>query len=99
MDTAMANSMNWELELQRPLHVPEIDGQPVGGQASFTRSGLMVAPRKGDLLLFAYKNVNNTFDNGFAEHSACKEILGGRKWIAVQWYREGLDYEHPFKGH
>jgi hypothetical protein len=37
----------------------------------------MVAPRKGDLLLFAYKNANNTFDNGFAELSACKEILGG----------------------
>jgi hypothetical protein len=57
----------------------------------------MVAPRKGDLLLFAYKNANNTFDNGFSEHSACK-ILGGRKWIAVQWYREGVDYEHPYSG-
>jgi hypothetical protein len=78
--------------------VPEIDGQPAGGQTAFTRSGLMVAPRKGDLLLFAYKNANNTFDNGFSEHSACK-ILGGRKWVAVQWYREGVDYEHPYKGH
>jgi prolyl 4-hydroxylase len=76
--------------------IPEIDGQPAGGQTSFTRSGLMVAPRKGDLLLFAYKYTNDTMDNGLTEHSGCK-ILGGRKWIATQWYREGVDYEHPWQ--
>ena len=77
-------------------NVPKINGKPAGGQTSFTRSGLMVTPSKGDLLLFAYKSANNTMDNGFTEHSGCK-ILGGRKWIAVQWHQEGVDYEHPWQ--
>jgi prolyl 4-hydroxylase len=57
-------------------NVPEINGKPAGGQTSFKRSGLMVTPRKGDLLLFAYKSANNTMDNGFTEHLGFK-ILGG----------------------
>jgi hypothetical protein len=56
--------------------VPKVDHKPAGGQTSFTRSGLMVTPRKGNLLLFAYKSANNTMDNGFMEHLGCK-ILGG----------------------
>jgi hypothetical protein len=66
-----------------------------GGQTSFTRSGLMVAPNVGDLLLFTYKHANNTMDHGFTEHSGCP-ILGGRKWIATQWYREGVNLDHPW---
>ena len=43
----------------------------------------------------SYKHANDTMDHGFTEHSGCP-ILGGRKWIATQWYREGVDLEHPW---
>mmetsp|Transcript_6015 Transcript_6015/g.8864 ORF Transcript_6015/g.8864 Transcript_6015/m.8864 type:complete len:492 (+) Transcript_6015:59-1534(+) len=66
-----------------------------GGQTSFTRSGMMIMPRPRDLLLFSYKHHNDTWDNGFTEHSGCP-ITGGRKWIATQWYREGVNYDVPW---
>ena len=74
-----------------------------GGQTSFTRSGLMIQPRRGDLLLFTYKFRNNTVDNGFTEHSGCPiRGEGGtalRKWIATQWYREGVDYDRDWESY
>merc|ERR1711862_901248 len=67
-----------------------------GGQTSFTRAGgLIIKPSAGDLLLFTYKHANNTMDNGLTEHSGCP-LRRGRKWIATQWYREGVDYGQPF---
>uniref|UniRef100_A0A7S1ZNJ8 Fe2OG dioxygenase domain-containing protein n=2 Tax=Trieres chinensis TaxID=1514140 RepID=A0A7S1ZNJ8_TRICV len=69
-----------------------------GGRTSFTRSGLMVSPRRGSLLLFTYKYENGTVDTGFTEHSGCP-IKGGRKWIATQWYREGVDYDRDWESY
>ena len=62
-----------------------------GGHTSFTTGALKIAPREGDLLLFAYKGLDGqTMVGKQAEHSGCP-IREGRKWIATQWYREGLN--------
>lgn len=67
-----------------------------GGGTSFMRSGMMVLPEPGDLLLFAYKYANGSVDNGFTQHSGCP-IRHGRKWIATQWFREGVDYDQTWQ--
>eukprot|EP00957_Ditylum_brightwellii_P144937 11039549-Ditylum_brightwellii.AAC.1 len=66
-----------------------------GGQTLFTRSGMMIMPWPRDLLLFSYKHHNGMWDNGFMKHSGCP-ITGSRKWIATQWYREGVNYDVPW---
>jgi hypothetical protein len=35
-------------------------------------------------------------DNGFTEHSGCP-LRSGRKWIATQWYREGVSVLRPWE--
>ena len=66
-----------------------------GGATSFTKGGLMVAPRPRQLLLFAYKHPNGTMDDGLTEHSGCP-VRAGRKWIATQWFREGISLDEPW---
>lgn len=60
-----------------------------GGQTSFTEGALKVQPGMGDMLLFAYRYANGSMTGREAEHSGCP-IREGKKWIATQWYREGL---------
>jgi len=66
-----------------------------GGHTSFTRAGLMVKPEANSLLVFSYKFDNGTMDGGQSEHSSCP-VLGGRKWVGNQWFREGVDAENPW---
>jgi len=65
-------------------HLPE-----KGGQTSFTVGALKVQPIEGDMLLFAYKGDRDRMVGLEAEHSGCP-IRQGQKWIATQWYREGV---------
>eukprot|EP00040_Diaphanoeca_grandis_P014683 m.74626 g.74626 ORF g.74626 m.74626 type:complete len:504 (+) comp24682_c0_seq1:172-1683(+) len=66
-----------------------------GGQTSFTRSGLMISPEPNDFLIFGYKLNDGTMDTGKSEHSGCP-VTKGKKWIATQWYREGVDIDTPW---
>ena len=53
------------------------------------RGGLVVTPRPGQLLLFAYKHANGSMDDGLTEHSGCP-VDEGRTWTASPIvYREG----------
>jgi len=60
----------------------------LGGHTSFTESTHKVVPVEGDMLLFAYRLKNGRMSRE-AEHSGCP-IRRGQKWIATQWYREGV---------
>lgn len=60
-----------------------------GGQTSFTESALKVVPAEGDMLLFAYRYPDGKMTRAEAEHSGCP-LRAGKKWIATQWYREGV---------
>ena len=70
-----------------------------GGYTTFTRSGLKVVPRRGQLLFFGYKlnatDASNAMDDGHTEHSGCP-LRRGRKWIATMWYREGVTPERDW---
>lgn len=67
-----------------------------GGYTTFTRSGLKVVPKRGQLLFFGYKlnasDPGNAMDRGHTEHSGCP-LRRGTKWIATMWYREGVTPE------
>lgn len=65
------------LYLQTPLK---------GGATTFPEVGLEVAPVKGSLLYFAYRDVNGNFDRESLHSSA--PVLDGEKWIATLWIRE-----------
>jgi len=68
-----------------------------GGMTSFTRGGIMVKPKPRQLLLFSFKTLNGTFDAGVTEYSECP-VHAGRKWVAAQWYREGVNHDRPWYG-
>jgi prolyl 4-hydroxylase len=67
-----------------------------GGYTLFTRSGLKVVPRRREMLFFGYKN-NHTraMDHGHTEHTGCP-LREGKKWIATQWYRDGVSEDHDW---
>ena len=68
-----------------------------GGYTIFTRSGLKVVPKARQMLFFGYKLKNSRrMDNGLTEHTGCP-IREGRKWIATQWYREGMTAERGWE--
>ena len=74
-----------------------------GGDTLFTRVGLKVVPKPGQLLFFGYKLRDEgsptgwaaAMDNGVTEHSGCP-LREGRKWIATMWFREGVSAERPW---
>ena len=74
-----------------------------GGDTLFTRVGLKVVPKPGQLLFFGYKLRDEgsptgwaaAMDNGVTEHSGCP-LHEGRKWIATMWFREGVSAERPW---
>mmetsp|Transcript_94574 Transcript_94574/g.282439 ORF Transcript_94574/g.282439 Transcript_94574/m.282439 type:complete len:417 (+) Transcript_94574:43-1293(+) len=61
----------------------------LGGHTSFTEGTHKVVPLQGDMLLFAYRYSDGRMTGREAEHSGCP-IRRGKKWIATQWYREGV---------
>ena len=68
-----------------------------GGATTFTTSGLKIEPVANSLLFFAYRHLDDhgTMDNGQTEHSGCP-ITGGEKFIAVQWFRDGVTQQRPW---
>jgi len=60
-----------------------------GGATHFTTDVLKVQPNLGDLLIFAYRYPDGRMTGQEAEHSGCP-VRKGKKWIATQWYREGV---------
>jgi len=63
-----------------------------GGYTYFSRSSLKVVPKPRQMLFFGYKLKDEQMDNGLTEHTGCP-VREGRKWIATQWYREGITAE------
>lgn len=64
-----------------------------GGYTMFTRSAIKVVPKARQMLFFGYKiNGRAHMDDGLTEHTGCP-LREGRKWIATQWYREGMTAE------
>ena len=82
-------------------------GEPVGW-CSAQRSCVSSLPNKpthlhtalAQMLFFGYKLNGNPprMDNGFTEHCGCP-VYGGHKWIATQWYREGMTAERGWEWH
>ena len=75
-----------------------------GGYTYFSRSGLKVVPKRGQMLFFGYKlppareGGPPTMDDGHTEHSGCP-LREGRKWIATMWYREGMTAEKGWESY
>ena len=68
-----------------------------GGFTTFTQAGLKVVPKRGQMLLFGYKlNGSPYMDDGLTEHSGCP-LREGSKWVATQWYREGVSEERGWE--
>mmetsp|Transcript_66783 Transcript_66783/g.206787 ORF Transcript_66783/g.206787 Transcript_66783/m.206787 type:complete len:324 (-) Transcript_66783:7-978(-) len=68
----------------------------LGGHTSFTEGTHKVVPVEGDMLLFAYRCADGRMTGREAEHSGCP-VRRGRKWIATQWYREGVDEDFTWQ--
>jgi hypothetical protein len=64
-----------------------------GGATSFTKADVFVKPKRGSATFFTYMGSDNLMDTGFTEHSGCP-VLGGEKWIATAWMREGVTKEN-----
>ncbi len=92
--------MSWACTILPPLSVATaiLYCHPArrGGHTTFTRGALKVVPRPGDLLLFVYKLPDGRADGGLTEHSGCPVRAGRRKWIATQWFREGISLDEPW---
>ena len=57
-----------------------------GGETTFPRCGLSVAPRKGSAVYFAYTDAQSRIDP--MSFHAGAPVLQGEKWIATRWMRE-----------
>lgn len=57
-----------------------------GGETTFPRSGLAIAPRKGCAVYFAYTDAQSRVDP--MSYHAGAPVLRGEKWIATRWMRE-----------
>lgn len=70
-----------------------------GGDTLFTRSGLKVLPKPGQMLFFGYKMLSKhgkpLMDTGHTEHTGCP-LREGHKWIATMWFREGMSAERDW---
>ena len=71
--------------------VPEL-----GGATNFQHAGVYVKPELGAAAFFSYMDPDTRKkETGFTTHSGCPVILG-RKRIAVQWMRIGVDNDNPW---
>ena len=61
------------------------DGE-AGGETTFPRCGLSVAPRKGSAVYFAYTDAQSRIDP--MSFHAGAPVVRGEKWIATRWMRE-----------
>eukprot|EP00978_Attheya_sp_CCMP212_P012042 scaffold29883_cov48-Attheya_sp.AAC.1 len=66
-----------------------------GGSTNFKNAGVTVKPTLGSAVFFSYLGEDGNMDNQFTEHSGCP-VIEGRKHIAVQWMRLGVDNENPW---
>ena len=57
-----------------------------GGETTFPRCGLSVAPRKGSAVYFAYTDAQSRIDP--MSFHAGAPVVRGEKWIATRWMRE-----------
>lgn len=57
-----------------------------GGETTFPRCGLSVAPRKGSAVYFAYTDAQSRTDP--LSYHAGAPVQRGEKWIATRWMRE-----------
>ncbi|HEY4530603.1 MAG TPA: 2OG-Fe(II) oxygenase [Luteimonas sp.] len=57
-----------------------------GGETTFPRCGLSVAPRKGSAVFFAYTDARSRTDP--MSFHAGAPVVRGEKWIATRWMRE-----------
>ena len=67
----------------------------VGGATNFKNVGIHVNPEPGTAVFFSYLGSDFITDNRLTEHSCCP-VLEGKKKIAVQWLRLGVDEENPW---
>lgn len=63
-----------------------------GGATTFTDDILKIAPNLGDMLIFAYWLGGDATAGRIGQHSGCP-VVRGEKWVATQWYREGVTEE------
>ena len=67
-----------------------------GGSTNFRNANVHVKPELYTAVFFSYlDNDTNKMDTGWAEHSGCP-VREGKKSIAVQWLRIGVDEENPW---
>src|SRR5690606_540779 len=57
-----------------------------GGETTFPRGGLSIAPRKGSAVYFAYTDAQSRTD-ALSFHAGAP-VARGEKWIATRWMRE-----------
>ena len=61
-----------------------------------------MVPQRKQMLFFGYKlppaveDGEPRMDNGHTEHSGCP-LREGSKWVATQWYREGVSEERGWE--
>jgi len=67
-----------------------------GGSTNFRNANVHVKPDLHAAVFFSYLDTDtNKMDTGWTEHSGCP-VREGRKSIAVQWLRIGVDEENPW---
>ena len=67
-----------------------------GGSTNFRNANVHVKPELHAAVFFSYLDKDtNKMDTGWTEHSGCP-VREGKKSIAVQWLRIGVDEENPW---
>lgn len=67
----------------------------VGGATTFTRTNLLVRPKRGAVTFFTYRGADMRMDPGYTEHSGCP-VKQGEKLIATFWMRDGVSVDEPW---
>eukprot|EP00562_Extubocellulus_spinifer_P014927 CAMPEP_0178574358 /NCGR_PEP_ID=MMETSP0697-20121206/19308_1 /TAXON_ID=265572 /ORGANISM="Extubocellulus spinifer, Strain CCMP396" /LENGTH=508 /DNA_ID=CAMNT_0020209337 /DNA_START=86 /DNA_END=1612 /DNA_ORIENTATION=+ len=67
-----------------------------GGSTNFRNANVHVKPELHTAVFFSYLDADtNRMDTGWTEHSGCP-VREGKKSIAVQWLRVGVDEDNPW---